>query len=589
MCGIAGYIGERDAFRVVFEMLGRLEYRGYDSAGVACINKNAIHITKDKGKVAEVEKEAAYADSKVAIAHTRWATHGVPSRKNAHPHKDCKGKIAVVHNGIIENFEGLRARLVKRGHKFLSETDTEVIPHLIEEEYKDGGGTEAAFVSAIKKLGGSFAVAMLSDKENNIFIARHESPLIVGIGNGENFVASDIPALLPLTKKVIVLDDGEYGIVGKQKVVIKKINSGRVVNKKPKTINWSMAQAEKGGFEHFMIKEIHEEPQAVKNAIAERTDIEKIAKKLAKFPRIYFVACGTASYAGRLGRGVLEHFGVPSNAEIGSEFRYGTSKTIDKNCAVILVSQSGETADTIAAAKEAKKNGAYVVGVVNVLGSTLTGICDDVIDIGAGPEIAVASTKAYVGQITSLTLLGLFIAKEKGKLDVVDLNKLISKLGGVPEKISHVIGDKEKIKRLAEKYRNVKEFFYIGRGLNYPNALEGALKLKEISYVHAEAYPAGELKHGPLALLEKGVVVFALVPNDHLAKKMESNVQEAKSRNAEIAVVSEGGDIKVPWVDPLLSPLLYVVPLHLFAYYLSVSKGLDPDKPRNLAKSVTVE
>lgn len=589
MCGIAGYIGERNAPEILFDMLKRLEYRGYDSAGVAYFSQGRILVSKDKGRVDDVRKNLNLSrESKLGIAHTRWATHGEPSRENSHPHTDCKGQFTIAHNGIIENYKELREELAEKKHKFLSETDTEVIPHLIEEFYS--GNFESAFVKAIKKLRGSFAIVAINASDPDmVLLARKESPLIIGLGEGENFIASDTPAVLPETRRVIILDDFEYGIVKKNSVIIKDLKTGDEIKKEIQEVEWDIKEAEKEGYEHFMLKEIFEEPNAVRNALKGIKEIEDIARKLKNFNRIYFVACGTASYAALVAKYLLERFGISSEAIVGSEFRYSTVNSLGSDCAVIAVSQSGETADTIASVKEARKRQAYVASIVNVVGSSLTRISDDVIYTYSGPEIAVASTKAYVGQLVSLTLLCLSLAREKGKINEEYMNEILDDLHKIPDKIKQVLDNEDEIKKLTERLKDKKIFFYIGRRLNYPTALEGALKIKEISYVHAEAYPAGELKHGPLALLEKGVPVIAISPNDDLEEKMESNVQEARARNADILVVGERGDIRVPVCDPLLSPILYIVPLHLLAYYISTAKGLDPDKPRNLAKSVTVE
>jgi len=590
MCGIAGYVGNRNAPEVLFDMLKRLEYRGYDSAGIACISDQDVVIFKDRGRVDEIRESAGYERilSDIGIAHTRWATHGEPSEWNAHPHSDCTNGFIVVHNGIIENYRDLREGLMESGHRFESETDTEVVPHLIEELYTKS--FEVAFREAIKKLRGSFAIAAISTHEpDKILIARKESPLIVGLGDGENFIASDTPAILPNTRRILIMDDFDYGIVTKDRVKIKDIRTGDEIKKEIQTIQWSMEQAERGGYPHFMLKEIFEEPEAVKNATKAIKEIEDIAKKLTGYKRIYFVACGTAYHAGLLGKYLLERFSIPSEAAVASEFRYSTVNTIDSDCAVIAISQSGETADTLASVKEAKNKGAYILSIVNVVGSTLTRISDDNIYIYSGPEIAVASTKAYLGQLTAITLLGLYLAKESGRIEMDYVNEIIDDINNLPGKIRQILNNEDEIKKLARRLANKDTFFYIGRRLNYPTALEGALKIKEISYVHAEAYPAGELKHGPLALLEDGIPVVAINPNDDLFRKMESNIQEARARKATIVVVGENGDLKTPVIDPLLSPILYIVPLHLFAYHISVLRGLDPDKPRNLAKSVTVE
>ncbi|MEA1924941.1 MAG: glutamine--fructose-6-phosphate transaminase (isomerizing) [Candidatus Altiarchaeota archaeon] len=590
MCGIAGYIGEREnTSEILFNMLKHLEYRGYDSAGIACISDDVICVSKDQGKISELEdKINSDVISDVGIAHTRWATHGEPSHINAHPHTDCEENFCVVHNGIIENHVKLRDELEKRGHKFTSNTDTEVIPHLIEDFY--AGDFEQAFISAVKRLKGSFALAAVSLRDGDrILAARKESPLIIGLGEGENFIASDTPALIHHTRDVIILDDFNYAVVSRDSVVVKDFTSGECVKKEVHSIDWDVKQAEKEGFEHFMLKEIFEEPQAVKSALKAQNEVCEIASRLAGYARIYFVACGTAYYAALAAKYLLERFGIPSEAVLGSEFRYSSINSIDKDCAVIAVSQSGETADTLVCAKECKKKGAYLAGVVNVVGSSLTRVVDDNIYIYAGPEIAVASTKAYIGQVTSLIMLSLFLARERDRIGEEYLREMLDNIHSVPAKIKTALAGVDEIEKLAGEYSGKEIFFYIGRRQNYPTALEGALKIKEISYVHAEAYPAGELKHGPLALLEDGVPVIAIIPNDELLDKMESNVAEAKARGALVLRVSEEGDFRVPIVDPILSPILYITPLHLFAYYICIRRGLDPDKPRNLAKSVTVE
>lgn len=589
MCGIAGYIGERNAPELLFDMLKRLEYRGYDSAGLAYIAGDKISIPKDKGKVDEVRKKVRpeKIKSKIGVAHTRWATHGVPSQLNAHPHLDCSGKFAVAHNGIIENYKELTQELTERGHNFQSETDTEVITHLIE-GYYDGNFREA-FEKALNRLEGSYAIAAISTMEPDvIMVARKESPLIIGMGDGEKFLASDAPAFLAETKKVIILEDMEYGIITKDEVKLFSIETGKSLKKKVQTITWDIQEAEKGGYHHFMLKEIFEEPQAAKNALRSEKEVSEIAKRLGDCDRIYFVACGTAYHAGLFGKYLLESFGINADACVASEFRYSTVNTLDERSAVITISQSGETADTIAAIKGSKKKGSYVGAIVNVVGSTITRISDNTAYTNSGPEIAVASTKAYIGQLVSVGLLALHLAREREKITEKEFKKIRGELDKIPDKISKIL-ERNSIRELAELYANTQTFFFIGRRGNFPTALEGALKLKEISYVHAEGYPAGELKHGPLALLEEGVVVIAALSQDDLKGKMASNIQEAKARDASVIVVSEDGELKIPKTHPLLSPILNIVPLHLFAYYISVLKGIDPDKPRNLAKSVTVE
>ena len=582
-------MGDKNAPEILFGMLARLEYRGYDSAGIAFITDDKIIIPKDKGKVGEVKakvKPAKY-NSNIGLAHTRWATHGKPSQVNAHPHKDCTGKITVAHNGIIENHETLRTELTERGHKFESETDTEVIAHLIE-EYFDGDFLEA-FRKTLQRLEGSYAITAISvHVPDKIFMARKESPLLIGLGVKENYIASDAPAFLPMTKRAIILEDFEYGLISSSAYEIRDLKSGKKIKKKIIKISWSVEDAEKGGFHHFMLKEIMEEPEAAKNALRSVADLKTIACRLSSKKRIVFVACGTAYYAGLVGKYIMERYGVPAEAVIASEFRYSTVDTLDEDTSVIAISQSGETADTIAAIKSAKKKGVYVASIVNVVGSTMTRISDDVAYIRAGPEIAVCSTKAYIGQVVSAIFLAIHTAKLKGGISDKEYTKIVGELEGIPDKIQKIL-DKNNIKQLAEQYAATQTFFFIGRRQHYPTALEGALKLKEISYVHAEGYPAGELKHGPLALLEEGVVVIAVSSDDELRDKMRSNISEVKSRSATVIEVGERGDLKIPPSSPPISPILAIVPLHLFAYYISVLKGIDPDKPRNLAKSVTVE
>jgi len=591
MCGIAGYVGGGNAPEILFDMLKRLEYRGYDSAGLAVIVGDEIVIPKDKGKVDEVRAKVKPEEfkSNIGVAHTRWATHGKPSELNAHPHSDCTGEFVVAHNGIIENHAELKKELEVRGHKFASETDTEVVAHLLEEYFGELGDFLKAFEVVIERLEGSFALTALHVKNpDRILIARNESPLLVGVAGGETYVASDAPAFLPYTKKVIILEDGDYGVVSMKGVELWSLESKSRVDRKPHEITWDVEEAEKAGYHHFMLKEIMEEPDAAKNALAGEEEVEAIAGKLSKFDRIYFVACGTAYHAGLVGKYVLEQYGIPSEAVVASEFRYSTLNTVDDKCAVVGITQSGETADTLAAVKGAKKRGAYVASIVNVVGSTQARVSDDVAFIRSGPEIAVASTKAYIGQVISATLLALHLAKERGKISDKDFNDLKGELSSVPGKIKEIL-DANNIRGLAEENAGTNTFFFIGRRQNYPTALEGALKIKEIAYVHAEGYAAGELKHGPLALMEEGVVVVSILAGDELDGKVDSNISEVRSRSATVVTVGEKGDIKVPKTHPLLTPVLAIVPLHLFSYYISVLRGLDPDKPRNLAKSVTVE
>lgn len=600
MCGIAGYAGGQNAKEKVFDMLKRLEYRGYDSAGIALLD-SGITIFKDKGKVSEIkENSPSCSDATTGIGHSRWATHGEPSHDNAHPHTDCTGGIAIVHNGIIENYAELRERLMRKGHKFASETDSEAISHLIEEGMA-GSDIETAFRNALKQLEGSFAILAVCEKApGKIFFARNESPLLIGLGSGANYLASDMPAILPETRKAIILDDLEYGVLTKDKAVVRSIKTGKEVKKQVHTSDLTIEAAEKGGYAHFMLKEMLEESAAVKNALKSRPAAREIAKKLKGCDSFYFIACGTAYHAGVAARYMMQEYGLPSFADVASEFRYSAVKGAGKKTAVILISQSGETADTLAAAKEAKKRGAKVVSIVNVVGSSLTRVSDANMYTYSGPEIAVASTKAYLGQVTALFVLSLEILLAKGLISKGEAGKLSRELDDIPSKIDGILDSREMLKGLSQSLSGINDFFYIARRLNYPTALEGALKLKEISYLHAEAYPGGELKHGPLALMEESVCVVALNPDDGLQKKMDSNIQEVKSRKARVLEITEGGSfgvskdasgfkVSVPKTSPVLTPLTMIVPLHLLAYYIALSKGLDIDKPRNLAKSVTVE
>jgi len=594
MCGIAGYIGETGAAERVFSMLKRLEYRGYDSAGVSVLDGSGLETFKDKGRINDVRRDARLnASAGIGIGHTRWATHGPPSKENAHPHSDSTERISIVHNGIIENYKELKKEI---NREFKSETDTEVIAHLIEQGVSSGMGFEEAFVSALKKLDGSFAlVAIMADEPDKILFARHESPLIIGIGDNENFIASDIPALLAETKKIIILDDGEYGVLGRDGVILKEISTGKRINKEAEDIEMDSQLVEKEGHSHFMIKEILEEPTAIRNSMRGLEQIREVVSEI-ECDNVYFVACGTAYYASLVGRYVLQEKGVCASSEIGSEFRYSTVKSLPENSVVIAISQSGETADTIGAVKEAKKRGLKTISIVNVVGSTLARLTDHAIYTYSGPEIAVASTKAYVGQVSSLLLFCFELLRKKGLMNEDEVSRILGEMEELPSKMDPILDSREVLKELAGELLENKDFFYLARGINVATANEGALKMKEISYLHAEAYPGGELKHGPLALLDETVSVIAINPKDSINSKMTSNIQEARTRGAKIFEINDGngfsvdgGVVTVPKVNELLSPLVCIVPLHLIAYYASVSRGVDPDFPRNLAKSVTVE
>ncbi|MBP7140129.1 MAG: glutamine--fructose-6-phosphate transaminase (isomerizing) [Caldisericia bacterium] len=607
MCGIVGYIGDKKILPIIIDGLKRLEYRGYDSAGIALIG-NDSYFVKTKGRISLLEEKInnSYIDGNyfVGIGQTRWATHGEPSDLNAHPHIDCKGEIFVVHNGIIENYDEIKKDLIEKGHRFLSETDTEVVPHLIEEYYE--GDILKAVLKAVNKLRGSFALAILSKRERDKIIAvRKESPLIVGIGKNENFLASDIPALLPHTKNIVILKDGEIALITKDEIKIFDMEGNQIGIEKME-VNWSLEQSEKKGYKHFMLKEIMEEGEVLKEVIRGRVKDERIELNeikdedfLMKVENIYIIACGTAYHAGLIGNYILtDLLDIPVKTEIASEFRY-ENPNLSKNSLVILVSQSGETADTIASLRVAKKLGAKTLGVVNVNGSTICRESDEVLQIFAGPEIAVASTKAYVAQILTLLLFSVYIGKIRGDVDEDFEKYIVNEIKRVSEFSEILLDKKDQYVEIAKEIKDLDDIFYIGRLLDYPTALEGALKLKEISYIHAEGYPAGELKHGPLALIEEKVPTFAVSTDERVFEKIVSNIKEVKARNGKVysivredfkGIIEESDrSIIIPKTHIYLSPVLSVIPLQLIAYFTADLKGLDVDKPRNLAKSVTVE
>ncbi len=602
LCGIIGYIGDRKACEVIVRGLKRLEYRGYDSAGVVTGDGSSLDIRKGAGRIDDLAKRLRFLDMKGTrgIGHTRWATHGVPNDTNAHPHTDCTGRIVLVHNGIIENFAELREELSRKGHVFRSDTDTEAIAHLIEEELKSSDDFEEAMRRALKKLKGSFALAIVyADEPDRLYFVRNESPLVLGVGNGEMFAASDVPAFLEYTNKVVFLDDREYAVVTKDSWVVKRLDTGEPVEKEVHEISWTLDMAEKAGFPHFMLKEIYEQPRAIRDAIhGNRETIGRVAREIANYDRVIFVAMGTSYHAAIAGKYLFQKLAkkIPI-VEEASEFRYEFEDLIDENTLLIAITQSGETADTLAAMKLAKRRGAKVLAIVNVVGSMATRIADLTIYTHAGPEIGVAATKTYTTQLTVLTMLAIETAAVLGTVPLERLESLRRALLSVPEFVEKVLELDGSLAELAEELKDRRDFFYIGRGIGVPTALEGALKLKEISYIHAEGLSAGELKHGPLALLEDGVPVVAIAPDGRLFNKMVSNIEESKARGAMIIGLSNRGElskvadvfIQTPDVDELLSPIVYVVPLQLLAYHLSVLRGNDPDKPRNLAKSVTVE
>lgn len=610
MCGIVGYIGNQQATPILIEGLKSLEYRGYDSAGVS-VYCDDLHMVKTKGRLANLEEhlEVSTIQGTMGIGHTRWATHGEPSDVNSHPHLNESGTISLVHNGIIENYLSLKEELENYGHKFLSETDTEVAVHLIDFYYKQTNNLQEAVFMAIARIEGSYAFGVMCKNEpDKLIAARKDSPLIIGIGKGENFIASDIPAILQYTRDVYLLEDEEVAIITKDSISIMDRNK-KNIDRDIFKVTWDIAAAEKGGYDHFMLKEIFEQPKVVKDTLAPRLplDLDEIVldnislskDTLEKINKIYIVACGTASYTGLIGKYLIEKTSrIPVVAEIASEFRY-KDPIIDENTLMIVVSQSGETADTLAALRLAKKAGAHVMGIVNVVGSTMAREADDVLYTWAGPEIAVASTKAYSAQVCAMYLLSIKIAMELGKISKEEFKVLREELYKLPEKIQQILDQQDKIKELAFKYLGSKNVFYIGRGLDYAVSMEGALKLKEIAYLHAEPYAAGELKHGPIALIENGSLLVGLTAHEELFDKTVSNIKEVKSRGAKVlAIALEGNNeiekiaddvIYVPRTHWMFTSVLENIPQQIFAYYISVGLNHDVDKPRNLAKSVTVE
>lgn len=608
MCGIVGYVGSKQAAPILLDGLSKLEYRGYDSAGVAVMTPDGIDVKKSKGRLAILSEKIDGGKSMigtVGIGHTRWATHGEPSDTNSHPHLSNSGRFAVVHNGIIENYIRLREFLIQKGFSFISETDTEVIAHLVE-YYYDGDIIDTV-IKVIQKVEGSYALGILCADNPDTFVAvRKESPLIVGLGEGENFIASDIPAILSHTRNVYFLENNEIVLLSADAVKI--YNTDREeVHKEVFKVNWDISAAEKGGYEHFMFKEIMEQPRALRDTISPRIkdgrivldDISLTADYLRTVNRIYIVACGSAYHVGVVGKYVIEQMlRIPVEASIASEFRY-MNPIVDEHSLVIVISQSGETADTIAAMREAKNLGARTFAIVNAVGSAIAREADDVLYTWAGPEIAVATTKAYSTQLTAIYLLSLYIAQERKLLTDGKMASYLKDLETLPDRVEAILSNKGEIQYTASLHYNSKSIFFLGRTLDYAVALEGSLKLKEISYIHSEAYAAGELKHGTIALIEKGTVVVALCGVDALYDKMLSNIKEVKARGAVVIAIAKEGHteiakeadhvIYVPDCGPLTAPSEMVIPLQLFAYYVASLKGLDIDKPRNLAKSVTVE
>lgn len=607
MCGIIGVVTKNSQVaETVISSLKRLEYRGYDSAGIAIVRSDGISIVKDKGSVEHVSKEinASRMDGHVGLGHTRWATHGPPSKVNAHPLTDCKERIAVVHNGIIENFMELRKQLEDRGHRLVSQTDTEVVPHLVEEFMSKGMSLKESARAAIGECRGSYALVMISFAEpDRIVCARRESPLVLGVGKGEMFCASDIPAFLPFTNKAIILHDGEMAVLTADSVEIERIDDSTTVSPQIMTITWSPQMAEKSGFPHFMLKEIHEQPHALRETlrIDERL-IEPFVKRIDDSNKVILTAAGTSNHASIIGKYMLTHLAqLYCQSIVSSEFADIGLNTISDRDTIIAVSQSGETIDTIDAAKKAKEKGAAILSVTNVVGSSITRLSDHVICTQAGPEIGVAATKTFIVEVATLALLALELAKVRGTLSYDESQILRRSLLDTPRLIEEVIKSQEgSAIRAAEKYHNKQSFLFLGRGISTATAMEGALKLKEIAYTHAEGYPAGESKHGPISLVEPCFPVVFIAPPDDTYERLIGNIMEMKAREASIISVCAQGDEKVERlsdvlfeipgnIPPEFSPIPYVVPLQLFAYYAAVKRGCDPDKPRNLAKSVTVK
>ncbi len=603
MCGIVGYIGNKNSSSILIKGLEALEYRGYDSAGIALIDNDKIKVYKEKGRVKEIRNNNDIdIDSHIGIAHTRWATHGMPSKENAHPHLDNSGLFGVVHNGIIENYGELKEFLQNKGYEFKSETDTEVIPNLIHYYYNIKKDVKEAFNMAVSELKGSYAILLISPLIKGIYVAKLSSPLVIGKGCKENFIASDIPAILEYTKEFYFLEDREIALVGDDKITF--YNSKlEEINKDIKVIEWDKTAADKNGYDDYMLKEIYDEPRAVKETLAGRIrKDEKInfpnlnitKEQLNTINKIYIVACGTAMHAGLVGKKALEELtNILTIVEVASEFRYN-KHIIDHNTLCIFVSQSGETADTIAALKLARDKGAITIAITNVIGSSITREALYTILTHAGPEIAVASTKAYVSQVVALISLAIYFKEIID--DKKELDNLKEQLLELPNLIDKLLDDTTKYQQIAKEIYQEKDIFYIGRGNDYNIALEGSLKLKEISYIHSEAYPAGELKHGPIALIEENTTVFGIITNEDIAEKTFSNLQEVISRGAKVILVSnlevtnkKMNIINIPQVDNLLAPVVAIIPLQIIAYYIAKEKGIDVDKPRNLAKSVTVE
>lgn len=614
MCGIVGYVGNKDVVPILIDGLKRLEYRGYDSAGIGVIENGRLELRRCVGKICNLENVLREKPTRgnIALGHTRWATHGRPSEENAHPHTDCQDRLVVVHNGIIENYLTLKKGLIKEGHKFKSETDTEVLAHLVEKYLAKSRGKKSilfALQRALKEVEGSYAVGVISvDDPEKIVCARKESPLVIGLGRKEYFIASDVPAILGYTRKVIYLDDGETAEVSTSGVEVYD-KSGRKIKKKVFQISWDPVMAEKGGYKHFMLKEIHEQPRAIRDTFRGRMApdkgevyLEEIGlskEEIRKIEKVYIVACGTSYHSALYGEFLFEELvRLPCEVDIGSEFRY-RNPIINGNTLVLLISQSGETADTLAGLKEAKEKGGKTLAICNVLGSTATREADGVIYTRAGPEIGVASSKAFTAQLTALCLLAIYFGRVRGTLGKEKARNILMHLLRIPHQVEEVLENQKEIIACAQSYFKKIDFLFLGRHINYPIALEGALKLKEISYIHAEGYPAGEMKHGPIALIDKNMPVLAIATNSKVYEKVMANIEEVKARDGIVIALATKNNKEIKKkaeyvfylseTMEILSPIVNVVSLQLLAYHIAALRGCDVDQPRNLAKSVTVE
>src|SRR5688572_18305707 len=613
MCGIIGYIGAKPVVPVLLDGLRRMEYRGYDSAGVALVSPEGITLRRSAGKLINLENSLRDdpADGVYGVGHTRWATHGRPTGENAHPHRDCTGRIVVVHNGIIENYLELKRELQQQGHEFKTETDTEIVAHLVEREMRDDG-LENAVRRALTYMRGMFAIVLVSIEDPEKIVAvRNGPPIVVGLGENEFFVASDIPAILSHTRDVVFLGDEEMAIITRSGVEFTDYQ-GRAVSKTTQRVLWDPIAAEKGGHKHFMLKEIFEQPAAARDTILGRVSLDRgrifledlniSEETIRTLQKVTIVACGTSWHAGLVGKYLIEALAqVPVEVDYGSEYRY-RNPIISKNELAIVITQSGETADTLAALRESKRKGASSIAICNVVGSLATREADGTVYTHAGPEIGVASTKAFTSPLVALRLLALYMAQARQTLAPTEIRRHIEELLQLPQILEQAIKASAPMERVAEKFYNRTDFLFLGRGINYPIALEGALKLKEISYIHAEGYPAGEMKHGPIALIDERLPVVAIAPDDHVFEKMIGNVQEAKARGGSVIAITSAGDARMaavlgagdvvlpmPATTPLLTPIVMTIPLQLLAYYIAVRRGCDVDQPRNLAKSVTVE